>query len=410
MTDCTEQKNELTLLIVDDSKSYRHLLSNILSQWGYHVLQAQDGLHALTILNENNINVVISDWEMPEIDGGELCRQVRQHDYGHYIYIILVTARQATDDLVLGLESGADDFLSKPIHQSQLRARLHVAERILMLENKLEVRNQRLSTAYQQIEQDLQAAARLQRSVLPATTLNSEGYQADWIFLPSAYVSGDLLNYFMLDKHHIAFYSIDVAGHGVSAAMLSLAVSREFLSGRINERLLIVEGQIVPPHEVVAALNQRFCLDNEDITSYFTLIYGLIDTRTGKGSLCQAGHPTPFIIRQHGELVSVGGGGIPVGLFQDSEYQCCDFSLESGDRLYLYSDGISECENQDGELYGEARLQKMMIDLRDKDKDELFQIVEDTLIHWCQPNVQARTEFSRFFNDDISLVAIERIA
>lgn len=110
MTDCTEQKNELTLLIVDDSKSYRHLLSNILSQWGYHVLQAQDGLHALTILNENNINVVISDWEMPEIDGGELCRQVRQHDYGHYIYIILVTARQATDDLVLGLESGADDF------------------------------------------------------------------------------------------------------------------------------------------------------------------------------------------------------------------------------------------------------------------------------------------------------------
>jgi phosphoserine phosphatase RsbU/P len=272
------------------------------------------------------------------------------------------------------------------------------------------VRNQRLSTAYQQIEQDLQAAARLQRSVLPATTLNSEGYQADWIFLPSAYVSGDLLNYFMLDKHHIAFYSIDVAGHGVSAAMLSLAVSREFLSGRINERLLIVEGQIVPPHEVVAALNQRFCLDNEDITSYFTLIYGLIDTRTGKGSLCQAGHPTPFIIRQHGELVSVGGGGIPVGLFQDSEYQCCDFSLESGDRLYLYSDGISECENQDGELYGEARLQKMMIDLRDKDKDELFQIVEDTLIHWCQPNVQARTEFSRFFNDDISLVAIERIA
>ncbi|MEG1691185.1 MAG: PP2C family protein-serine/threonine phosphatase, partial [Hafnia sp.] len=100
----------------------------------------------------------------------------------------------------------------------------------------------------------------------------------------------------------------------------------------------------------------------------------------------------------------------PVGLFQDSEYQCCDFSLESGDRLYLYSDGISECENQDGELYGEARLQKMMIDLRDKDKDELFQIVEDTLIHWCQPNVQARTEFSRFFNDDISLVAIERIA
>lgn len=410
VTDAADRKPELTILIVDDSKSYRHLLANILRQWGYHVLQAQDGLHALTILNENSVHVVISDWEMPEMDGGELCRQVRQFDYGHYIYIILVTARQTIEDLVLGLESGADDFLSKPIHQSQLRARLHVAERILMLENKLEVRNQRLSTAYQQIEQDLQAAARLQRSVLPATAMNFEGYQADWIFLPSTYVSGDLLNYFMLDNHHLAFYSIDVAGHGVSAAMLSLAVSREFLSGRLNERLLIIEGQVAPPHDVVAALNQRFCLDNEEITSYFTLIYGLIDTRTGKGTLCQAGHPTPFIIRKQGTLISVGNGGIPVGLFPDSEYQSCDFSLEPGDRLYLYSDGISECENHDGELYGEDRLQKMMIDWRDKDKTELFQLVEDSLVRWCQPLSQEQTEYSRFFSDDISLVAIERIA
>lgn len=410
VTNGMAQKSELTLLIVDDSKSYRHLLANILSQWGFHVLQAQDGMQALTILNENSINVVISDWEMPEMDGGELCRQVRLHDYGHYIYIILVTARQTTDDLVLGLESGADDFLSKPIHQSQLRARLHVAERILMLENKLEVRNQHVSTAYQQIEQDLQAAARLQRRVLPVTALNFEGYQADWIFLPSAYVSGDLLNYFMLDKHHLAFYSIDVAGHGVSAAMLSLAVSREFLSGRINERLLIVEERIIPPDNVVATLNQRFCLDNEDITSYFTLIYGLIDTRTGKGSLCQAGHPTPFIIRQHGELVSVGLGGVPVGLFPDSEYQSCDFSLEPGDRLYLYSDGISECENLDGELFGETRLQNMMIAFRDKDKIALFQQIEEELVGWRQSEPQERTEHSRLFNDDISLLAIERIA
>ena len=150
----------LTILIVDDSRSYRHLLGSMLSKWGYRVLEAQDGVRALAMLETQNINAVISDWEMPQMDGVALCRQIRQRDFGHYIYAILVTARQSIDDLVQGLESGADDFLSKPVNQSQLRARLHAAERVLTLESTLAVRNQRLSSAYQQIEQDLQAAAR----------------------------------------------------------------------------------------------------------------------------------------------------------------------------------------------------------------------------------------------------------
>lgn len=400
----------LTILIVDDSRSYRHLLGSMLSKWGYRVLEAQDGVHALAMLETQNINAVISDWEMPQMDGVALCRQIRQRDFGHYIYAILVTARQSIDDLVQGLESGADDFLSKPVNQSQLRARLHAAERVLTLESTLAVRNQRLSSAYQQIEQDLQAAARLQRSVLPSASLAFSGYQADWMFLPSAYVSGDLLNYFALDSRHLAFYCIDVAGHGVSAAMLSLAVAREFLTGRIDERLLIVDGNIVAPHQVVAALNRRFCLDNEEITSYFTLIYGFIDTQTGLGVLCQAGHPTPFIIRQDGELRTVGLGGVPVGLFPQSEYQSSEFCLSPGERLYLYSDGISECENRAGELYGETRLQQLLIAQRRQPRSAVFQCVERELVSWSQPESDGLAEYGRFFNDDISLVAIERTA
>ncbi|WP_255443861.1 MULTISPECIES: PP2C family protein-serine/threonine phosphatase [unclassified Serratia (in: enterobacteria)] len=400
----------LTILIVDDSRSYRHLLGSMLSKWGYRVLEAQDGVHALAMLETQNINAVISDWEMPQMDGVALCRQIRQRDFGHYIYAILVTARQSIDDLVQGLESGADDFLSKPVNQSQLRARLHAAERVLTLESTLAVRNQRLSSAYQQIEQDLQAAARLQRSVLPSASLAFSSYQADWMFLPSAYVSGDLLNYFALDSRHLAFYCIDVAGHGVSAAMLSLAVAREFLTGRIDERLLIVDGNIVAPHQVVAALNRRFCLDNEEITSYFTLIYGFIDTQTGLGALCQAGHPTPFIIRQDGELRTVGLGGVPVGLFPQSEYQSSEFCLAPGERLYLYSDGISECENRAGELYGETRLQQLLIAQRRQPRSAVFQCVERELVSWSQPESDGLAEYGRFFNDDISLVAIERTA
>lgn len=409
----------VTVLIVDDSKSYRHLMVAALTKWGFSVCEAEDGQQALKKLNQRPIHIVISDWEMPVMDGVALCQAIRSGDFGHYIYVILVTARQSLEDLLTGMESGADDFLSKPVNQSQLRARLHAAERVLSLESTLAARNEKLSYAYQQIESDLQVAAKLQHSFLPAHNLVLAGFEFDWMFLPSAYVSGDLLNYFPLGERHIAFFSVDVAGHGVSAAMLSLAVSREFMAGRISSHLLLehsAEGERVPvsPHRVVGELNQRFCLDNEQISSYYTLIYGVIDISNGKGTLCQAGHPTPFIIRADGELSCVGDGGMPVGLFEEAEYEDSDFMLEIGDRLYLYSDGIVECEGQHQELYGDRRLQTLLSESRHLAKEQVFARVENALNAWrCdedEPVQKTPVRPSQPFADDISLMAIDRIA
>lgn len=409
----------VTVLIVDDSKSYRHLMVAALTKWGFSVCEAEDGQQALKKLTQRPIHIVISDWEMPVMDGVALCQAIRSGDFGHYIYVILVTARQSLEDLLTGMESGADDFLSKPVNQSQLRARLHAAERVLSLESTLAARNEKLSYAYQQIESDLQVAAKLQHSFLPAHNLVLAGFEFDWMFLPSAYVSGDLLNYFPLGERHIAFFSVDVAGHGVTAAMLSLAVSREFMAGRISSHLLLehsAEGERVPvsPHRVVGELNQRFCLDNEQISSYYTLIYGVIDISDGKGTLCQAGHPTPFIIRADGELSCVGDGGMPVGLFEEAEYEDSDFMLEIGDRLYLYSDGIVECEGQRQELYGDRRLQTLLSESRHLAKEQVFARVENALNAWrCdedEPVQKTPVRPSQPFADDISLMAIDRIA
>ncbi|WP_245956760.1 PP2C family protein-serine/threonine phosphatase [Edaphovirga cremea] len=409
---------EVTVLIVDDSKSYRYLMATSLTKWGFKVCEAEDGEHALRQLEQQPVHIVISDWEMPVMNGVDLCRAIRSRDFGHYIYVILVTARQSLEDMLTGMDAGADDFLSKPVNQSQLRARLHAAERVLLLENTLAARNEKISYAYRQIESDLQAAAKLQHSVLPAHNLVLEGFEADWMFLPSAYVSGDLLNYFSLDERHIAFFSVDVAGHGVSAAMLSLAVAREFMTGRISNQLLVSQnaaGECFPvaPHQVVRELNQRFCMDNDEVFSYYTLIYGVINTTNGQGILCQAGHPTPFIIRAAGELCTVGLGGMPVGLFSDAEYEDCHFSLDIGDRLYLYSDGIIECENDQQELYGEQRLQQLLGEYRILPKSQVFDRVENALNIWRSREPENRQEqdikTTRSFNDDISLMAIERM-
>ena len=190
----------LHVLIVEDSLIYRRLLSRMLTQWGYIVSEAENGVAALEILSSQPISMVISDWDMPEMDGLTLCQTIRNRQFGHYVYVILLTARENAGDLTQGFDAGADDFLSKPVEQDELRARLHAGGRILTLEATLAAHNKRLSEAVHQIEQDLELAARVQHSVLPSHRLRFGNYFSDWLFMPSAWVSGDVFNIFPLDS------------------------------------------------------------------------------------------------------------------------------------------------------------------------------------------------------------------
>lgn len=392
------------VLIVEDSRLYRRLLSGMLEQWGYKVSEAENGLAALQILESQPVSLVISDWEMPEMDGLTLCREIRSRQIGHYIYVILLTARENPDDLTLGFDAGADDFLSKPVEQSELRARLHAGARILSLEATLAARNARLSEALRQIEQDLEVAARIQQSVLPAHQQRYRDYFSDWLFLPSAWVSGDIFNVFPLDNH-LGFYCVDVSGHGVGAAMMSLAVARQFLHGRAVERFLFTaDDEVASPAEVVRILNGRFCSDEVEIVSYFTMIYGVIDLDTGEGKLCQAGHPTPFIVSPDGEVRAVGSGGAPVGLMPDLSWTDVDFTLAAGERLCLFSDGITECENLAGEQFGPQRLQEALRHGAALGLNDLLAQFARHLIHWRSGENQEQPTMA----DDVSLLVIER--
>ena len=392
------------VLIVEDSRLYRRLLSGMLAQWGYKVSEAENGLAALQILESQPVSLVISDWEMPEMDGLTLCREIRSRQIGHYIYVILLTGRENPDDLTLGFDAGADDFLSKPVEQSELRARLHAGARILSLEATLAARNARLSEALRQIEQDLEVAARIQQSVLPAHQQRYRDYFSDWLFLPSAWVSGDIFNVFPLDNH-LGFYCVDVSGHGVGAAMMSLAVARQFLHGRAVERFLFTDDdEVASPAEVVRILNGRFCSDEVEIVSYFTMIYGVIDLATGEGRLCQAGHPTPFIVTPEGEARTVGNGGAPVGLMPDLCWTDVNFSLAAGERLCLFSDGITECENLVGEQFGQMRLQASLQAGAGLTLNELLPQFARHLVHWRSGDNKEPLAMA----DDVSLLVIER--
>jgi two-component system, cell cycle response regulator len=136
MTD--EDKIANRILIAEDDPVSRRMLEAFLQKWGYHVVTAADGLDALRILeSEDSPPLAILDWMMPGLEGPQVCQRVRAHSDRPYVYILLLTARSQKDDLLRGLESGADDYLTKPFDAPELRARLHVGQRILELQNGL---------------------------------------------------------------------------------------------------------------------------------------------------------------------------------------------------------------------------------------------------------------------------------
>lgn len=391
------------ILVVDDSTSYRLLLSRPLRQWGYTVHEAEDGKQALEMICQQRIGMVISDWEMPELDGPELCRAVRQANLDHYVYFMLVTARGSAEDLVLGMDAGADDFLTKPINPQELRVRLRAGERILKLEAGLAERNKKLDDAYQLIENDLKAAAKLQRSLLPSADRRITNMDCRWLFLPSQYVSGDMHNYFQIDADHMAFYSVDVSGHGVKPAMLSVTLNRLLSHGSSTGLLKRTINEppyydLVSPHEVIEQLNAQFQMSADDST-YFTIVYGLFNIHTGHGTLTRAGHPSPIILHADGQSERLDGGGLPIGMMEDAYYENESFQLLAGSRICLYTDGITECERQDGEQYGEDRLHAFLLTQQSHPLDRLLIELQQQLEAW-------RGSASSCFDDDVSILML----
>lgn len=396
------------ILLVDDNPSMRTIPRLLLRKWGYEVFEASDGQEALDILEREPIGMVISDWMMPNLSGIELCRKIRERQTDRYTYLILCTSKGEKADLIEGMEAGADDFLVKPLSTEDLRVRVRAGQRILELERGLADRNEdlrgtnlKLQTAYERIEGDLKAAAWMQLELLPAPSPRMLGIESEWLFQPSLYVAGDTFNIFPVDDRQIGFYLLDVSGHGVPAAMLSITLSMiltpEPVHGTLLKRPNPLSGreEAVEPPDVVRELNQRFQSKDD---SYFTMIYGLLDSQSGAFTLTQAGHPSPIVLHPCHDPELLGDGGAPVGMWPDMEYEAIRGQLQSGDRLVLYSDGVIECAKPDGEQFGEQRL---MGHLKTANGATLRRMLDDLA------SAMRAWRGGSEFDDDVSLLAIE---
>jgi sigma-B regulation protein RsbU (phosphoserine phosphatase) len=392
----------------------RMVLERSLKKWGYETNSVDNIDDAAQLLFSESIQFVLTDWVMPGGDGPTLCRRIRALNQPFYTYIILVTSLEDSQSLVDGMEAGADDFIHKPIQMDELLARIRAGERVLQLEKSLQDRNVKLQelsdsllAAQKIITWDLQLAGTMQRSLLPTASSSLQGVAIDCLFCPSVHVSGDIFNFFRLDEDHVGFYAIDVSGHGVAAAMLSSRLS-QLLTPEMNRggplKYSLPEapyyGIVKPSSSVIEALNLQFQMDDIH-TLYFTMVYGVIDTRLQTIDICQAGHPNPIYLPMEGSAQFIGEGGFPVGITTLAEYESISLNYASGDRLFFYSDGITECMNSREEMFGPERLLAFINETREFPISEVLTRLEQYMRLW---------RGSDKFEDDISMLALEMSA
>lgn len=383
------------ILVADDSTAQRRMLVMQLSRWGYHVAEASDGAQALALARAQDFDIVLSDWMMPGLTGPELCRAFRALPRDGYGYFVLLTARSDKSDIATGLESGADDFLTKPVNSAELLARLHAGERILGMQAELRQRNADLHTLYAALQKDLEQARDFQASLVPDRVLSVGPASITFLMQPSGHLGGDLVGSFRLDADRIALWSLDVAGHGVAAALLAARLAGLLSDGSRDQNLAFLDGRPLRPTDVMVRLNSLLNSERHG-DHYVTMFYADLHVPSGHVRAVQAGHPHPVLATAQGAH-EIGAGGFPLGLIPDADYPEMSFTLSPGDRLLIPSDGITECPGPQGD-FGTEGLARMMPALPPRPGDALRRYLMDAL---------AAHAGTREFPDDVSALILD---
>jgi len=272
-----------------------------------------------------------------------------------------------------------------------------------LAEEALQAAKRDLEAANQRMSWDLQAAATVQQALLPQAAPGVKEARFAWVFRPCTELAGDMFNLFFLSDQEIGLYILDVSGHGVAAALLSVTLSH-VLSPFPGQSILFTpkpsrpgEYSITPPAEVVRRLNRQFRLDPRT-AQYFTIVYGVFHRGTREFRYCSAGHMDPLVLPPARKPAAPPVRGAPIGLLPEADYQEQTIRLSSGDRLVLFTDGVVETENRQGEEFGARRLMNALQGASHCALEEALARAMSSLEEWCG---------CTGFPDDASILAFQ---
>lgn len=372
------------ILVIDDDTAVQELLRRTLKKQGYEVTVASNGEDGVAQAQKLRPALIICDWIMPRLTGIDVCRRVKADPDLSTTQFFLLTSLGSIPDRVKGLDAGADDFISKPIELNELQARVRAGLRLHQLSRDLKI-------AKQSLEAELAEAAEYVQSLLPQPMTEPITIEAK--FIPSRQLGGDCFDYNWLDADYLAIYLLDVAGHGLRAALPSVAVLN-LLRSRALPNI-----DYYKPSDVLRALNTTFQMSYQN-DKYFTIWYGVYNRISRQLVYASAGHPPAVLISQSpastAKIQRLKTPGMPVGMFPDAPYvdNCCD--VEDLSSLYIFSDGVYEIHQPDGNIWGLDPFIDLLAAYNGASADQL-----EMVLNYIQ-NLNAKA----VFDDDWSLLKV----
>jgi sigma-B regulation protein RsbU (phosphoserine phosphatase) len=454
------------VVIAEDSRVQGKVLQQRLIAAGYDAHVGINGELALELVQKLKPDIVVSDIEMPKMNGYELCSAIKQSEELKRCPVILLSTLNDAEDIIKGLAAGADNYITKPYDIKFLIARiedlrsnpvqdvdlessstipvtiggqvyevrsgrqqtlnllvsvfenaveknkeLHRSNEHLILareklsawNTQLESLNSQLNEFNSRMKRDIQAAARMQQSLLPNEAIEVPEVAVAWDYTPCEELAGDFLNYAKLDENTLGLYVVDVCGHGAASALLAVAIGR-VLSTVVSATSLLVrldpftgKRVVTPPTTVVGELNKRFPMESQG-GLHFTILYGVLDLRTKLFRYACAGHPQPVHLPKGQKAVFASGEGLAVGWVDDVEFDEFTLQLAAGDRLLLYSDGVPEAMDASLEQLTNQRMLEELDASREKTLGDQVTHVREIVNDWCKPKGPL---------DDVSILLVE---
>ena len=335
----------VTVLLVDDQPIIGEAVRRMLAgEEGVAFHFCKDAARAVEVAAETGPTVILQDLVMPEIEGLELVKRFRADERFRDVPIIVLSTKEEAAVKAEAFALGANDYIVKLPDRLELvaRVRYHSRGYTAFLE-----RNEAfaaLQASQQVLANDLATAAHYVRSLLPQPQ-RMGAVEADWRFIPSAELGGDAFGYHHLDDTHLAVYLLDVCGHGVGAALLSVSALNAIRSEALPQT------DFHDPGAVLAALNKAFPMERQN-DMFFTIWYGVFDTVARSLRWAGGGHPPAVLLSPGGDPpVLLDSDGPLIGAVDGLEFDSRSVSVPAGARLFVYSDGAFEISRPDGSMW-----------------------------------------------------------
>lgn len=382
------------VLIVDDDRTIRLMLRNIFENCGVkNIEEAVNGEEGWQKTINNNPDLIILDINMPVMDGIQYCKKARKNPNFKETPIIVITGFTDIKTKAKIFESGATDYVSKPLDLMEIvtRSTLHI-ERILQV-RELESYNKR-------VKQQLFAAGQLLEDLLPSSSKIRDlksSYNIDLAskFESSDEMGGDFWGFHHLDENRIVIYCYDLSGHGLDSALNAMRL-HSVLHTNINK--------YTDPGEIITWLNKSL-LDLLPAGQFSTMFYGIIDIKNNKLEYTTSAVPSFFIIRDNKlPAEKIENKGFPLGALAEASFKTKSIDFNPGDSLLIYSDGLTEAEDKKtGKMLGDGKNFQNMLKYLVKEQKNSSKAALKAMID------QFHNKYGRKLEDDLTVNIYHRI-